>query len=120
MPEMVKKAVESLYNGVCSISEYREYKDDNSSITKFQEVIVYENIPCRLSYKTNDSSVQSRAVNYTSQKILLFIQNDINIKEGSKISVTQNNITCEYQNSGKPAIYKTHQEIILKLFNGFA
>ena len=34
---------------------------------------------------------------------------------GSKITVTQNGVTTDYASSGKPAVYETHQEVILEL-----
>lgn len=50
----------------------------------------------------------------------LFISPDVAIKAGSKIIVTQHGRTTEYSNSGVPAVYPTHQEIMLTLFNGGA
>ena len=39
----------------------------------------------------------------------------------SKIVVTKKNSFVEdYKNSGKPAVYDTHQEIILENFKGWA
>ena len=38
----------------------------------------------------------------------------------NRVIVTQNGETTEYKNSGKPAIYSSHQEIILELFDGWA
>ena len=54
------------------------------------------------------------------QTIKLYIYPDINIKNGSKIIVTQNGKKQEYKNSGEPARYETHQEIMLELFKGWA
>jgi hypothetical protein len=42
------------------------------------------------------------------------------VKPGSKLTITQNDMTTEYQSSGKPAFYSTHQEIVLELFKGWA
>ena len=50
----------------------------------------------------------------------LFISPEVEIKPGSKIVVTQNGVTTEFSNSGKPAIYTNHQEIMLKLFEDYA
>ena len=49
----------------------------------------------------------------------LFISPDVLIKAGSKIIVTQHGRTTEYSNSGVPAVYPTHQEIMLTLFEGW-
>ncbi len=115
--EMVaKKAIESLYDCTCSVIEYQEVIKTNKS-TGFEEVIVLENKPCRLSYE-NISVVNSDENNATEKVIItkLFISPDVDIKPGSKISVTKNDITKDYKSSGEPAKYNTHQEIMLELF----
>lgn len=121
--KMVKKArtaLESLYDGTCNIIEHQKIKKANKS-TGFQDVTVLENEPCRLSFKTIGSTIQAEnAASAVIQVTILFISPDIVIKPGSKIVVTQNNITTEYANSGEGAMYDTHQEIILELFKGWS
>lgn len=55
-----------------------------------------------------------------SQGTKLFTVPEIQIKPGSKIIVTQNGVTTVYSSSGVPAVYPTHQEVILELFEGWA
>ncbi len=50
-----------------------------------------------------------------SQTIKLFINPDVVIAPGSKITVTQSGETEVFKASGKPAKYDTHQEVILEL-----
>lgn len=122
-----RRAVESLYDGVCDVIEYRKVTKANKS-TGFEEVTVISNQPCRLSYKASTSmslSIKSTREedNLSSsmeQMIKLFISPDVEIKSGSKIVITQNGKTVVYKGSGQPAIYKTHQEITLDLFEGWA
>ena len=52
--------------------------------------------------------------------IKLFISSDIVIKSGSKLTVTQTGVTTAYTGSGVPAVYPTHQETILELFESWA
>ena len=113
--EMVRKAVESLYDGVCTIIEYQKVKRENKS-TGFEEVAVLENQPCRLSFKTISSTTSGESASSLKQVVVLFISPDVTIKPGSKVVVTQNNTTTEYSCSGQPAMYKSHQEVILELF----
>lgn len=111
-----KKAFVSLYDGICTVTERQKIKKDNGS-TRFEEVIVLENIPCRLSFKTVDNTAQTEnGAAMTIQTTTLFLDPDIKIKSGSKITVTQNGVTTEYQQSGKAALYDTHQEIALDFF----
>lgn len=56
----------------------------------------------------------------TSQIIKLFMSPEIEIKPGAKITVTQAGVTETYECSGTPAVYETHQEIILKLAGRYA
>ena len=116
---MVRNAIESLYEGVCTISEYAAVKDATTKITTKQEVVVQSNIPCRLSYRYVRSVTQSDAASVT-QQIELFLAPEIAVKAGSKIIVTQNGRTTAYKNSGQPAVYTSHQQIILELFTGWA
>lgn len=115
--KMVRKAIESLYQGTCDIVEHKKVKKPNGS-TGFQDIKVLEKESCRLSFKvitsTNPTDVGTSELTQTTT---LFISPDVKIKPGSKIVVTQNNVTKEYKQSGEPAIYSTHQEIILELFD---
>ncbi|MGL5715042.1 MAG: hypothetical protein ACRCXT_06865 [Paraclostridium sp.] len=112
--KQAKKALETMYTGKCTIYEYQEVKDPVTKRTTSREVMLTENYPCRLSYKsitkTNDGNIPT-----LTQVIKLFISNEIEVKAGSKIVVTQNNKTTEYKNTGEPAIYTNHQEVILEI-----
>lgn len=115
-----RKAIESLYDGICTITEHQKVKKTNGS-TGFKDTVILKDEPCRLSFK--NITATSQADNLSSavtQVVILFISPDINIKTGSKITVTQNGVTTDYKQSGQPAIYDTHQEIILNLFQGWS
>ncbi|MBQ8765408.1 MAG: hypothetical protein IJZ16_01255 [Clostridia bacterium] len=115
----VRKAVESLYDGVCTITEYQKIKKENKS-TAFSEVVVLENQPCRMSHKTVNSTTPTDTANAVTQSIVVYLSPDIVVKPGSKLTITQNNVTNDYKCSGKPAVYSSHQEIPLELFEGWA
>jgi hypothetical protein len=120
--EMVKarKAIESLYDGKCTITEHQKVKKENKS-TGFQDVVVHEDIPCRLSFQTISNTNQTdTAASAVIQITKLFLAPEIKVKPGSKLTVTQNDVVTEYECSGEPAFYNTHQEIILKLFKGWS
>lgn len=115
-----RKAIESTYEGACTIVEYDNITDEKSKITRQNEVVIIENQPCKLSFEKLNAAVQSESAAAISQGTKLFIAPEINIKEGSKLIVTQDGVTSEYSASGKPAVYFSHQEIILELFGGWA
>lgn len=119
--QMVKarKAIESLYKGTCSITEYQEYTKTNKSVGH-QEVVVLEDEPCRLSFSSSPNTTETETAAHMVQTIKLFLAPDVVVKAGSKVTVTQNDVTTEYKSSGVPALYETHQEIVLELFKGWA
>lgn len=117
--QMVKarKAIEAMYEGTCTITEYQKVKNEDKS-TGFKDVVVLEGQPCRLSFKTiNQTNQNDNGAASMAQVTKLFIAPEIQVKAGSKITVTQNGVVTEYKNSGKPAVYTTHQEIVLILFD---
>lgn len=119
--KMVKarKAIESLYDGKCTITEHQKVQKENKS-TGFQDVIVQEEIPCRLSFKTVNNANQTETAASIVQITKVFLAPEIQVKPGSKLTITQNGVTTDYKSSGGPAFYSTHQEIVLELFKGWA
>ena len=115
----IRKAKESMYIGVLSVVEYRKVKNEDKT-TGFEEVIVLENEPCKLSFKNVTSTSDTQSFSVWAQSISLILSPDVIIRAGSKIIVNQNGITQEYKNSGEAAVYTTHQEIILELFKGWS
>ncbi|MFC4355311.1 hypothetical protein ACFO0S_09655 [Chryseomicrobium palamuruense] len=116
---IVRATLERTYDGVCTVIEYQSYKKPNKS-TGQSEVPVLNNQPCRLSFTTVKNNEQMGNSAKVQQVVKLFISPDVRIKPGSKITVTQSGVTNEYQSSGEPAMYDTHQEIVLELFKGWA
>lgn len=120
--QMVKarKAIEAMYDGTCTITEHQKVKNADKS-TGFKDVVVLKDQPCRLSFKTiSQTNPNENGAAAMVQVTKLFIAPEIALKAGSKITVMQNGVTTEYKNSGKPAVYTTHQEVILELWKGWA
>lgn len=114
-----RKAIESTYIGQCTITEHQKVKKENGSTT-FKEVVVLSEKPCKLSFEKIANNNQTNSAAILIQTTKLFIAPEIQIKPGSKIKVVQNNVTTEYKSSGEPAMYQTHQEIMLELFKGWS
>lgn len=120
MMNSARKAIEKLYKDRCSVIEKRNVTDPVTKKTDFEQVTVFENQPCKLSFSSFPSATDGNNATL-SQAVKLFLSPDCSILPGSKIIVTQQNGTVtEYSNSGKPAIYASHQEINLKLFERWA
>jgi len=115
-----RKAQEQLYDGICTVTEYRKVKDEKTKLSGMSDVVVLEGQPCRISFSKVSPVVQSESAANAVQTIKLFISPDVTINPGAKITVTQNGVTTVFQSSGVPAVYATHQEIMLELFERWA
>lgn len=73
-----------------------------------------------VSFETIAATVQTDTAAALSQGVKVFLSPNVSIKAGSKLTVTQNGVTTAYKSSGVPAVYPTHQEIILTLFERWA
>ena len=101
--------------------ERRDVRDEKTKITrKNEEVPIVENQPCKLSFEKLNAVVQTDTAAKQTQGTKLFIAPEIKVKPGSKIIVEQNGVTTEYSASGVPAVYLSHAEIMLELFEGWA
>lgn len=115
-----RKAQESTYEGKADVIEHKKVKNSKSNLTSYEDVVVLEGQPCRLSFSKITTVAQGETAAKAEQTTKLFISPDIRIKPGSKIIVTQDGITTGYTYSGVPAVYSTHQEYMLELFKEWA
>ncbi|WP_019555206.1 hypothetical protein [Propionispira raffinosivorans] len=113
---LARKAQEKTYEGRCTVTEYGKVKDPVTHITEEKDITAYKDQACRLSYSSAPATGPSQTADSLEQSITLFIAPDLVIKPGSKINVVQNGRTEAYKQSGKAAVYSTHQEINLELY----
>lgn len=118
--KQARKAVESTYDSTCTVIEHQQRKDPVTKKTVNREVTVFPDKSCRLSISSNMKAEQTETANAITQVIKVFIAPELDIKPGSKLIITRKGKTSEYKNSGVPAVYDTHQEIVLELFKGWA
>lgn len=109
-----------LWVGSCTVISRVKKQDPVTKRTEFVEETIYEDEPCRLSYQTLTPTTDKNGVAEIVQVPKLFLSKELIIPPGSKIIVTQNGRTVEFSNSGQPAVYSNHQEIVLELFKGWA
>ncbi len=110
----VKAAIESLYEDRCTIYELMSVQDPETKITRQGWIAIVTGQPCRLSFQTlaavQDVSPGAGIV----QTIKLFLSPEIVTMPGSRIEAVRGGATYRYTSSGLPAVYPTHQEIILQ------
>lgn len=116
---MHRAVIEQTYAGRCTVTERRKVKKPNGS-TGFEEVVVLEEQPCLMIYKTVSSASAPEPATAINQGTVLVIAPEVEIKPGSKITVAQNGVTADYARSGIPAVFSTHQEINLEAFKEYA
>lgn len=117
---LYEKAIKKLWTGVCTVKTYVTATDEKTGRETSSEKIIFEKLPCRISFENTGALVQSDSAYPTVQTITLFSARDTDIPPGSKITVTQNGVTADYERSGVPAVYSTHRETPLVLFRGWA
>lgn len=116
LTDIIKNHVQRLFCGTCNVIEFQS---DNDDINMTKPVKVYENIPCRLCFKSFPASEQSYAAS-VSQSVRLLLSPDLNIKPGSEIEVFQNGKLEVFICAGVSSVYISHQEINLKIKKQYA
>lgn len=111
-----RTAIESTYDGLCNIYEKQPYKDTDTKVTSQKLVKKVEDQPCHLSFSSISATDDTETVSKLRQVTKLFLAPEITVKPGSKIEVTQAARTEFYSGSGQPAVYGSHQEIVLELW----
>lgn len=115
-----KKALEMLWKGTCNVIVRQEVINPINKRTEFNEVVVYSNRPCKLSFERLTTTTENNNAALVTQGVKLFLSPAVDIPPGSKITVTQNGQITDYERSGEPAVYGNHQEVPLELFKGWA
>ena len=115
-----RAAIESLYEGKCSVFIQGKTTDPDTKETLFIETELFNDQPCKLSFSTITTTNEVGHTAGVRQVTKLFIAPELNIPAGSKLVITQRGVTGEYSNSGISAFYSNHQEIPLELFEGWA
>lgn len=114
-----RKGIERLYKDTCTVIEYQDVTDPVTHITGKAEVIVHEDVPCKLSHHIAIAANEGVATS-TSLSSFLIINPEIVIKPGSKILVNRNGKVTTYKNSGEPVPHFNHQEIMMEIFDTWA
>lgn len=113
-------AIKRLWKGTATITVLDGVLNPANGRTEPTERVTVSAEPCRISHPTVKSTGPSEEAAVVSQSVTLFIDPSVEIPEGSKVTVTQNGVTCDYGRSGKPAVYSSHQEVLLEIFKGWA
>lgn len=107
-----RSQIERLYTHKVTIIETEMVFNPDKYRSEPQEVIKYENQPCRISF--NSQKVDDRDLNTSSQNMVkMFIAPEVIIKDSSKIIATVNDQIVNFNKSTEPFLYPTHNEYTL-------
>lgn len=120
IPKGYNKAIQSLWDGRATITVREGVLDERTGRTEPVERVTASELPCRISFATVKSTEPDEEAARVAQTVTLYIDPSVVIPEGSKITVTQNQVTADYERSGKAAVYIDHQEVPLELWEGWA
>lgn len=126
------KAVESLYDCRCRVIVRKKLKSADGSV-RFENEVLYEGLPCRISYEAISSAKKSsrqERLNFTrkndtlaeeiSATVKLFFSPSADIPPGSEIVVFKEGAEFHYVSAGIAAVYPGHKEIVLVSREEFA
>lgn len=130
--DAARKAVESLFDCVCRVIIRKKSKAADGSV-RFEDEILYEGLPCRISYESVGSAKKSSRLerpNSTrkndtlaaeiSAYIRLFVSPDADIPPGSDVVVSRAGKEFRFVAAGIAAVYPGHKEIVMTSREEFA
>ena len=106
-------AIQSLWKDTCTVLIKQSYKV--AGITKYRDTKLYEDIPCRLSYRGAVVASEGSEVTQVTQIITLFLAPDVVIPAGAKIVVTHGGQTITYKQSSETRVHTNHLEVTLDI-----
>ena len=115
-----RKAIQSLWTGKATITVREGKVNETNGRTEPVERVTASDLACRISFATIKGTEPDEEAARVAQTVTLHIDPSVEIPEGSKITVTQNGVTSDYERSGKAAVYTCHQEVPLVLWEGWA
>lgn len=114
-----RKALERLWKDRCGVYVQEEHTDPVTKLTDFQEMPLFEDQPCKLSFSTLSAN-SGDELPVVAQAVKLFLSPELTIPPGSKIVIKRSDREFTFSQSGEPGIFSNHQEIPLTEFKGWA
>ena len=105
--------LQRLFTDRCCVYGYESYRRADGS-TGSREVLLLENIPCRLSFDNIKRVYETNTVSHLTQTVRLFTPPETVIPEGSAVVLQRGQTELRYKSSGIPAVYETHREYLLE------
>ncbi len=113
-----KKFLELLYDETLNYIVNEPYTDEITKRTLFKPVtypIDGTTIKCRVSKETIRPT-ETNGLTSVTEVLKIFTNPEVEIPAGSKIIISKDGNSAEYEQSGKSAKYESHQEIPVELW----
>jgi hypothetical protein len=114
-----KESIEKLYDMTCTISAKTKTTLETGE-TVFTDSVLYENVPCRISFSSFANGIKDRVKTAPSGSVKLFTSTEYDIPDGARVVVTFQGRTFKYRYAGVSAVYRFHQEVNLELDKDFS
>lgn len=114
MVEDYREAIESLYSGRATVTVTLSLRDPVTHEQKRISDVIYTDIPCRLSYSSKNVANEDGMISTANITVTMFTSPEIDIPEGSKVSVLWQGKRLEFKNTSIPAYHETHNEYSLE------
>lgn len=124
-------AVKRLFTDVCTVYS-AEKKQGADGQTVFRREVLYENLPCRISFESINYARVGGAMERTrfprknlipaaeiSTVVRLFYAADVDIPEGAEVVVERCGELLNYRAAGASAVYSSHREVLLQAAEKF-
>lgn len=118
-------AVNRLFKDVCTVYVVEKSTGEDGG-TVFSKRVLFENIPCRISFdsighaKTNGGMERTRftrknliPADEISSEVRLFVEPQFDIPEGSEVYVLHGGEPLKFRAAGYAAAYLSHREIVV-------
>lgn len=117
-----KDIAASLYADTCVIITQASGTDVRTGAEVSGSKTLISGQPCRISrYSTNGETAAGQpGTPDLDSDWVLFLSQDVQVPEGCIISVDHLGTVEDYDRSGPPAVYSTHQEVPVKLRKRYA
>lgn len=107
-------AIKSIWCDRCTVNVKQDAQNAVGRTVQTEQTL-FADEPCRLSYKSINITDESSQAARLEQQTVLIIDSALDIPPGSKITVTHEGVTSDYERSGAAAVYSVHQEIPLQI-----
>ena len=112
-PAAERAAIETTYEDRATVT--RTWPETGTDcITRQVERVVHAGVPCGLSQAGVGGSGQTAAQNRVECDAVLFLAPEYGLEPGDRVEVRRFGAVLDFEVTGRPSLFATHQEATLK------